>query len=110
MNGGGNAALLTAAGVTAKLSGGTTGTLEFVGNNNNQSIQVQASGDTNNTFGFGGRSAAGTTLVARPGTASGQLATVQFSINGDQAINVSFNTASSSITAAANLTAAAIAT
>jgi flagellin len=84
---------LTALGVTATLSG--TNQLQFVGGSN-QSIQVQASGDTANYFGLGSWSAAANTQT---GTAANfvasQAATIQFSINGGQAINVSFNSGTS---------------
>jgi flagellin len=84
---------LAALGVTASLNGSNE--LQFVGNSN-QSIDVQASGDTANYFGLGSWSAAAATQT---GTAAAfvanQASTVQFSINGGQAINVSFNSGTS---------------
>jgi len=90
VTGSANYAQLTALGVTARLDG--TGTkLQFVGNSN-QSIQVQAAGDTANYFGLGAWSAASNSQVgtAAAVNSNGDTATVAFSINGGQKILVGF--------------------
>ena len=83
-----NYSQLTALGVTASV---VNGKLQFSGDSN-QSIQVQASGDTNNYLGLGAWSAQSNTQTA--GTAATNdpagAATVQFSINGGPAIDVNF--------------------
>ncbi len=107
----GNSAALAAAGVTAQLSGGTSGTLQFVGSGN-QSIQVEVAGDTNNYFGMGTWSASAnsqTLTNAATNYAAGDenaTATMQFSINGGQAVDVSFNTGTSAASMVANLNTA----
>ncbi|MGO9259202.1 MAG: flagellin [Bryobacteraceae bacterium] len=93
VTGAGNYGQLTALGVTASLN--SDNELQFVGDSN-QSIQVQASGDTANYFGLGSWSAAANTQTGAAATFdASQDATVQFSINGGQAINVSFNSGTS---------------
>jgi len=94
VTGSANYANLTALGVTAQLDNSST-KLQFVGNSN-QSIQVEASGDTANYFGMGAWSAEGHTITGNAATnANGQTATVQFSINGGQAIDVNFTSGAS---------------
>ncbi|HTX38669.1 MAG TPA: flagellin [Bryobacteraceae bacterium] len=98
---------LTALGVTAQVNPNNTNELEFVGNSN-QSVEVEAAGDTANNFGFGSWSAASNTQTAA-GAANdvdGQSATVQFSINGGQAINVNFDSGPTLADTEANLQAA----
>ena len=90
-----NYAQLTALGVTAQVNPSNANELQFVGNSN-QSIQVQVAGDTSNDFGFGAWSAAASTQTGGAAAwAANQNATVQFSINGGQAINVSFSSGTS---------------
>ena len=95
ITGSGQYSQLTALGVTAQADPNDATKLQFVGNSN-QSIQVQVAGDTSNDFGFGAWSAAAATQTgAQANWVAGQDSTVQFSINGGQAINVSFNSGTS---------------
>ena len=90
VTGSANYAQLTALGVTAQLDGSGT-KLQFVGNSN-QSIQVQAAGDTANYFGLGAWSAESNSQVgtAAAVNSNGDTATVAFSINGGQKILLGF--------------------
>jgi len=93
VTGSGQYSQLTALGVSASLN--SAGALQFTGINN-QSIQVQVAGDTANYFGLGTWSAAAATQTGSAAAfIANQNATLQFSINGGQAINVSFNSGTS---------------
>ena len=98
---------LSALGVTAQLDGSGT-KLQFVGNSD-QSIEVQAAGDTANYFGLGAWSAESDTHAAGGAATNnqGDTATVAFSINGGNKILVNF-TAGASLTATQTAFQAAI--
>jgi flagellin len=92
---GGYSTTLAGEGVTVQANPSNANEIQFVGNSN-QSIEVQVAGDTSNDFGFGAWSAAAATQTGGAATwAANQNATIQFSINGGQAINVSFNSGTS---------------
>ena len=89
ITGSGTYSSLTALGVTASV---VNGKLQFQGDSN-QSIQVESSGDTNNYLGLGAWSASSNVQTAGTGATNNSAgsATVQFSINGGQAIDVNFS-------------------
>jgi flagellin len=99
-------------GVSVQVNPNDANQIQFVGNSN-QNVDVQVAGDTNNDFGLGTWSANANTQTLTNGatgynttTDINATATMQFSINGGQAINVSFNTGTSAATMVQNLNTA----
>jgi len=114
-------ATLAATGITASLSGGTTGSLVFTAPAS-QSFTVQANGDVANELGLGSYGASGATVTGAVAVTSSQTQNLQISVNGGASVTLTgvvsgltgttaaaaINTAIQSLPGAATLRAAGI--